>query len=129
MSSIAINTRRAPRVPASSTVTPIRAVQSRPRRAPLRLTTRGRVVACMLLMLVVLGALTVFGSHSAATDRPGAPVQTRTVEVGAGDTLWGIASEVAEPGKVRNMVHQIEELNALPGPALRVGQQIAVPVG
>ena len=129
MSSIAINTRRAPRVPASRSAAPTRAARSRPQRAPLRLTTRGRVVACMLLLLVALGALTVFGSHSAATDRPGAPVQTRTVEVGAGDTLWGIASEVAEPGKVRVTVHQIEQLNALPGPALRVGQQIAVPVG
>jgi len=83
----------------------------------------------VLLLALVLAALTVLGSHSAATDRPGAPVQTRTVEVGVGDTLWGIASDVAEPGEVRDMVHQIEELNAMPGPALTVGQEIAVPVG
>jgi LysM domain len=95
----------------------------------VRLTRRGRVVAFLLLLAVVLTVLTVFGPHSAATDRPGAPVQTRTVEVGAGDTLWGIAAEVAEPGRTRDMVHQIEELNALPGPALTVGQEIAVPVG
>ncbi len=29
---------------------------------------------------------------------------------------------------MREMVHQIQELNALPTPALRVGQEIAVPV-
>ena len=43
--------------------------------------------------------------------------------------LWGIASDVAEPGQVRDMVHQIQELNALSGSSLQVGQEIAVPVG
>lgn len=94
----------------------------------LRLTRRGRLVAVVLLLGVVLAVLTVFGSHSAATGDAGVPVQTRTVEVGEGDTLWAIASEVAKPGEVREMVHQIEELNALNGSALSVGQEIAVPV-
>ena len=67
--------------------------------------------------------------HSAATGEAGTPVPTRTVEVGEGDTLWKIASEVAKPGETRAMVHQIEELNALSGPGVTVGQQIAVPVG
>ena len=97
--------------------------------APVRLTRRGRVFAVLLLLGVLLAVLTVFGSHSAATGDAGVPVRTRTVEVGQGDTLWGIASEVAAPGQVREMVHQIEELNALTGSSLTVGQEIAVPVG
>jgi hypothetical protein len=130
MSSMTINTRRtAPHVHAVPAGVPARADRCRPQRTPLRLTRRGRVVACTLLLVVVLAALTVFGSRSAATNDTGVPVETRTVEVGAGDTLWGIATEVAEPGEVRDMVHQIQELNAMPGPALRVGQEIAVPVG
>jgi LysM repeat protein len=102
------------------------------RREParsVRLTRRGRAVALVALLVVVLSLLTLFGPRSAATRDPGTPVQTRTVEVGPGDTLWGIASEVAEPGHVREAVHQIEELNALSGPGLMVGQEIAVPVG
>jgi len=113
-----------------------RFTQSRPAAAPrearpgtVRLTRRGRVVAVVLLLALVLAALTVFGSHSAATGEAGTPVPTRTVEVDEGDTLWGIASEVAEPGEVREMVHQIQELNALTGSGLAVGQEIAVPVG
>jgi len=87
-------------------------------------------MAVVLALVVVLFAvLAVFGSYSAATDEPGAPVQTRTVEVGAGDTLWGIASDVAEPGEVREMVHRIEQLNALTGPELTEGQEVAVPLG
>jgi LysM domain len=103
--------------------------RSRRRPAPLRLTRRGRALALLLLLGILLAVLTVFGSHSAATGDAGVPVQTRTIEVGEGDTLWGIASEVAKPGEVRDMVHQIEELNALSGSGLSVGQEIAVPVG
>ena len=104
---------------------------TRTRRRPasaVRLTRRGQVVAVLLFLGLLLAVLTVYGSHSAATGEAGAPVATRTVEVGAGDTLWGIASEVAEPGQVRDMFHQIQELNAMSGASLQVGQEIAVPV-
>lgn len=116
--------------------TPTRAAGRDPRRvhrprgrAGVRLTRRGRVVVVVLLLAVVLAVLTVFGSRSAASGEAGLPVPTRTVEVGPGDTLWGIASDVAAPGEVRQVVHQIQELNAMPGPGVRVGQEIAVPVG
>ncbi|NUS52133.1 MAG: LysM peptidoglycan-binding domain-containing protein [Nocardioidaceae bacterium] len=56
-------------------------------------------------------------------------MQTRTVVVGQGDTLWDIAGTVAEPGETRAIVHQIQELNALDSSGLSVGQEIAVPVG
>ena len=98
------------------------------RTSHVRLTRRGRVVAVLLFLGLLLAVLTVYGSHSAATGEAGAPVPTRTIEVGEGDTLWGIASEAAEPGQVRDMVHRIQELNALSSSGLRVGQEIAVPV-
>ena len=100
-----------------------------PGPASLRLTRRGRVTVLLALVLMLLVAVTVLGSQSAATDHPGAPVPTRTVEVHQGDTLWGIAAAVAAPGEVRETVHEIEELNALSGPALSVGQVLAVPAG
>lgn len=105
------------------------AVRTTSRRASVRLTRRGQVVVVVLLLGLLLAAFTVFGSHSAATGRAGTPVPTRTVEVGSGDTLWNIAADVAKPGQTREMVHQIEELNALTGPGVTVGQRIAVPVG
>lgn len=102
----------------------------RPERAhPVRLTRRGQVVAVLVLLGLLMAVLTVYGSHSAATGESGSPVATRTVEVGQGDTLWAIASETADSGHVREMVHQIQELNALSSSSLQVGQEIAVPVG
>jgi hypothetical protein len=95
----------------------------------VRLTRRGRIVMTLVFLGLVLAVLTVFGARSAATGETGSPVPTRTVEVGQGDTMWGIASAVAEPGHVREMIHQIEELNALSGPALVEGQEIAIPIG
>jgi LysM repeat protein len=93
----------------------------------VRLTRRGRIVLTLAFLAALMTVLTVFGSHSAATGEAGTPVPTTTVEVGQGDTLWQIASRLAEPGQTREMVHQIEELNALDGSALSVGQEIAVP--
>jgi LysM repeat protein len=105
---------------------PAQAVRHQPQ---VRLTRRGRLVVVVALVAVAFVVLTAFGSHSAATGEIGTPVQTRTVEVAPGDTLWDIASDVAAPGQVRDMVHQIQELNAMTGPGVTVGQEIAVPVG
>ena len=107
----------------------VRATRAARATAPVRLTRRGRLVVTFLLLGLVLAVLTVFGSTSAATWDAGEPVPTRTVVVDEGDTLWMIASEVAAPGEVREMVHRIEELNALSGAGLAIGQRIAVPVG
>ena len=93
----------------------------------LRLTRRGRVVVVLLLLAVLMGAVLALGGYSAATDVGGPARPTRTVVVEEGDTLWGIASDVAGSGDVREVVHELQELNALPGPELVEGQRIAVP--
>lgn len=98
------------------------------RTPQVRLTRRGRLTLLVLFVGVAFALLTMFGGQSAASGEAGQPVETRTVVVGAGDTLWGIAAEVAEPGEVREMMHYIEELNALPSTSLMRGQKLAVPV-
>jgi hypothetical protein len=115
---------------AAPRVRAVRAARPAPSaRTRVRLTRRGRLALTALFVGVILGALTVFGATSAATGEAGQPVPTRTVMVDQGDTLWGIAADVAAPGEVRDMVHRIEELNALSGAGVYVGQEIAVPVG
>lgn len=107
----------------SPSFTPVR------RPAPVRLTRRGRLALLAICLLAALAVSIVVGGQSVATRDAGTPVPTRTVVVGAGDTLWEIAADVAAPGEVRSMVHRIEKLNALPGASLRVGQELAVPLG
>lgn len=100
---------------------------TRPVQGELRLTRRGRLVLLVLILAVLMGAVLALGGYSAATDARGTVQPTRTVVVQEGDSLWGIASQVAAPGEVREVVHELEELNALPGPELTEGQRIAVP--
>jgi hypothetical protein len=101
----------------------------RPTPSPgeLRLTRRGRVVVTLLFLALVLVALTLFSGYSAATGTAGAPPPTRDLVVAEGDTLWSIAARVAGPGEIREVVHEIQELNSMPDPALTEGQRIAVP--
>jgi LysM repeat protein len=94
----------------------------------VRLTRRGRLTLLLLFVGLAFALFTAFGGQSAATGEAGEPVETTTVVVGEGDTLWGIASEVAGPGEVREMIHYIQELNALPSASLMLGQELAVPV-
>ena len=93
----------------------------------LRLTRRGRVVVVLFFLAVLMGAVLALGGYSAASGERGPAQPTRTVVVQEGDTLWGIAAQIAGPGEVRDVVHELEELNALPGPELVEGQRIAVP--
>ena len=120
--------RRRP-VPASRRPAPARSAVAPAPAAPVRLTRRGRWVLTVLFLLALTVVLTVFGTTSAATGEAGAPVPTRTVVVDAGDTLWGIAAEAAAPGEVREMVHRIQELNAMSGSGVAIGQELAVPLG
>jgi hypothetical protein len=94
----------------------------------LRLTRRGRIVVVALLLGLLLVAFTLFSARSAASRHEGQAVPTRTVVVDEGDTLWGIAAAVAEPGQTRELVHRIQKVNSLPTPALVVGQELAVPI-
>lgn len=100
---------------------------SRPRSA-VRLTRRGRLVVVVGALLVAF-AIGVFvtAAGSVATQRPGTPEPTQIVQVGTGDTLWGIAAELADDGEVRAMMEQIERLNALDTTVLQAGQRLVVP--
>ncbi|CAA9357010.1 MAG: hypothetical protein AVDCRST_MAG34-2167 [uncultured Nocardioidaceae bacterium] len=114
----------------SSPVHTVRSVRSvRPARGELRLTRRGRVVVTLVMLTLVLVAFTLFSGYSAATREAGVAVESRTVVVGQGDTLWAIAAEAAGDRDLREVVHEIQKLNSLAGPELVEGQELAVPVG
>ncbi|MBL0888521.1 LysM peptidoglycan-binding domain-containing protein [Myceligenerans indicum] len=93
----------------------------------LRLTARGRVA--VTLVALVLAAPLVWGATAVATS-PADPVEVRPHAVEPGDTLWGVAASVAEPGQdVRDVVRELRDLNRLPSGGLMVGQTLYVPVG
>ncbi|RLV50062.1 LysM peptidoglycan-binding domain-containing protein [Nocardioides mangrovicus] len=122
------------RTPATVTAQPDRQPGRRPRRRAAsarltRLTRRGRVVVVLSFLLAALVLTTALGGWAAAThDVVGGHTHAvRVVTVQPGDTLYDIAGRVARPGQVADMVHRIQELNALPGSTVQVGQQLAIP--
>lgn len=105
-----------------------RVARPRPVRGQVRLTRRGRLVVLVLALGLALAAGLALSDRSTATREGGTPPATEVVHVGAGETLWGIASELADNGDVRAMVDQIEQLNALDSSMLYAGQELHVPV-
>ncbi len=96
---------------------------------PVRLTRRGRAVLVLAFLGLALALMIPLGGWATASLTAGSPDPVRVVVVQPGDTLYGIAGDLAEPGEVRTMVHRIQQLNSLPGGQIAVGQQLAVPVG
>lgn len=113
--------------------TPTRTTSTHPatRPAQVRLTARGRVVLGVLVLVMAtvlaIGVGAWAGSQQRAAESPGA---VEVVGVGTGQTLWGIAGDLAGPREdVRDVVHRIQELNEMSGGGLAAGQRLLVPAG
>ena len=105
---------------------------ARPAATRLRLTRRGRAVLTTLVAAPLAAALafTALGATSAAAapdTAGGATVTFDTVMIAPGETLWGIASEIAPSADPRDVVDAIKRLNALESAQLVAGQRLAIP--
>ncbi len=101
--------------------------------APLRLTRRGRHVlragvVVLVLVLMTVSALALARGASAA-DGPAPEVAVVTHVVMPGETLWGIAQQVAPHDDPRDTVARIVEFNALTSQGVQAGQRLALPPG
>lgn len=96
------------------------------RPSGVRLTRRGRVVLLVLVLALGVVALVVgAASVSATTSAERGPVATVVVQ--PGQTLWGVAEQVAPDRDPREVVHAIVEVNDLPGSVVAPGQSLAIP--
>jgi nucleoid-associated protein YgaU len=96
------------------------------RSARLRLTRRGR------LLLVVLPSVLAATCGLVAVAGPLVPAQadpatSRSVVVGAGDTLWSIAERVAPNADPRDVVARLEAANGLPDATIQAGARLVLP--
>ena len=100
----------------------------------LRLTRRGRFVLIgMPTMLGVAALLLLAGLFTAPVMASGTAtagaVQGQTVTVLDGETLWGLAAELAPERDPREVVAEMIEVNNLATSSLDPGQRIFVPAG
>jgi LysM domain len=102
--------------------------------APLRLTTRGRIVlVAAAALLVTLLSLLATGAAASATSHTapsrGADRNLAQVLVLPGQSLWSVA-ETADPNAdPQQVMQQIIDLNGLSGDVIQAGQQLWVPRG
>ncbi|HMU35973.1 MAG TPA: LysM peptidoglycan-binding domain-containing protein [Marmoricola sp.] len=105
------------------------ATQSPAAQSELRLTRRGRIVFTMIFLSLVAAAMIFVGGRAAASFDAGNPPAIHYITVSSGDTLYSLAGDYAEPGQIREMVQQIEDLNSLDSVTIYPGQRLAIPVG
>ena len=105
------------------------------RRRQLSARARGPVVVMAICLIAALAGY--IGAHDNAfggaglsyTAQAEEEVVYKTVTVRSGDTLWGIASEYAEPSKdIRVLIREICELNGVKAGQIYPGQLILVPI-
>ncbi|MCX6400801.1 MAG: LysM peptidoglycan-binding domain-containing protein [Propionibacteriales bacterium] len=110
---------------------PVRRTTSQVRRpsSQVRLTRRGRLVVLALAFAVVVAAAVWLAAGSAATREGGGSPAIEVVTVAPGETLWGLASDVAATtgDDVRSVMEQIQQLNTLDSSMVYAGQQLRVP--
>ncbi len=102
-------------------------------QAPLRLTRRGKVVLIgiplVLLAALLLSLAGFFNSPAKASDSTAdlTVTPTVTVTVQPGESLWGIASDLAPERDARDVVADIVQLNNLSAGKILPGQQLYIP--
>jgi hypothetical protein len=123
-------------LPASRPITSVLnniAVPGRKASVRLRITRRGRIVLALLVSLPLMAGLVAFailgfGGASSATasgDVSGSSFEYVTVQ--AGETLWGLAEEIAPAADPRDVIADIVNLNQLSSAEVQPGQKLAVP--
>jgi nucleoid-associated protein YgaU len=87
---------------------------------PLRLTRRG--VAAVSAAVAILAGLLLWAAALSAPASPAQAPAPAAVTVGAGDTLWSIATSVAPGRDPRAEVVTLQRLNHLTGTGLMPGE-------
>ena len=96
--------------------------------APLRLTRRGRAALLTVLALplaVFIAGAALEGGGATATMEDA--VALEYVMVQPGQTLWGLATELAPASDPREVIDEVMRFNRLGSADLAAGQQLAIP--
>jgi hypothetical protein len=96
----------------------------------IRLNRRGRLARTFVVLSLAVVLASVFGLQAGANtaDTVGAPTPFIEVTAAPGDTLWSLATRMADGGDVRALVDEIASVNSLATAELQAGQKVRIPL-
>ena len=95
-----------------------------------RLNRRGRLARTFVVLSLAVVMASVFGFQAGANTAETVKTQTSFIEVTAapGDTLWSLATRMADGGDIRALVDEIAAVNSLATAELQAGQKVRIPL-
>jgi predicted Zn-dependent protease len=95
-----------------------------------RLNRRGRLARTFVVLSLAVVMASVFGFQAGANTAETVKTQTSFIEVTAapGDTLWSLATRMADGGDIRALVDEIASVNSLATAELQAGQKVRIPL-
>jgi len=96
-------------------------------RTRLRLTRRGHAVIAVLVSLPLVIALVMLALNGGGATATSGVVQSTTVTVQAGQSLWSLAGTLAPEANPADVVADILAINGLDSASVQPGQVLIVP--
>jgi len=93
----------------------------------IRLTRRGRLALLVAAVLCMLLGFSLGNTLSFTAGSISPPPASHSIVVQPGQTLWGIATQVAPHADPRATIQQIIVLNHLPSTGAQAGETLSVP--
>jgi len=97
------------------------------RRSHLRMTRRGRAVLLSVVATPLVAAALVLGINAGGATATSSSTPLSTITVVGGETLWGVARQIAPNSDPRDVVADIMSVNRLSSADIHPGERLSVP--
>jgi LysM repeat protein len=97
------------------------------RRAHLRMTKRGRAVLLTLVAVPLVTAALAFGINAGGATATSSSTPLTKITVVNGETLWGVAKQIAPNSDPRDVISDLMSVNRLDSADIYPGEQLSIP--
>ena len=97
------------------------------RRSHLRMTKRGRAVLLSLVATPIVIAALAFGISAGGATATSSSTPLAKVTVVGGESLWGLAKQIAPNADPRDVIADIISVNRLGSADIYPGEQLSIP--
>jgi LysM repeat protein len=96
-------------------------------RSHLRMTARGRAVLLTVVAVPLVITALAFGLNAGSATGTSSSTPLQTVTVVGGETLWGLAEQIAPKADPRDVIANIMSVNQLATADIQPGEKLEIP--